>query len=158
MDVLLDTNLLVRCIQPSHSLHTIASHATNELAARGDRLCIVPQIVYEYFVVCTRPPSEYGGLGMTNEHAVAEIVRLVALCELLPDLPAIYPEWVSLIDQNKIVGKRAHDARIVAAMSIYGIRAIATFNGKDFTRYPNLQIISPDDLAAEFAARTAQTP
>ena len=106
-------------------------------------------------MICTRPPSEYGGLGMTNEATIAEISRVVALFDLLPDLPAIYPEWTRLIDLNKVIGKRAHDARIVAAMNDHGIRAIATFNSKDFTRYPNLQILSPHDLAAAFVARRA---
>jgi predicted nucleic acid-binding protein len=158
MDVLLDTNLLARCIQPSHPLHAIATHAMKELAARRDRLCIVPQIVYEHFVVCTRPSSEYGGLGMTNESAVAEISRVASLFDLLSDSPAVYPEWLKLIDENKIIGKRAHDARIVAAMNIHGIRAIATFNGRDLARFASLQILSPIDLAAEFVARPSQIP
>ena len=42
MDILLDTNLLARCIQPSHPLHATAVDALKELAARKDRLCIVP--------------------------------------------------------------------------------------------------------------------
>jgi hypothetical protein len=71
MDVLLDTNLLARCIQPNHPLHAAATAAMRELSARKDRLCIVPQVFYEHFVVCTRPPGEYGGLGMTNEAAIA---------------------------------------------------------------------------------------
>jgi predicted nucleic acid-binding protein len=132
MDVLLDTNLVTRCIQPSHPLHTIAIAAMKEFAARGDRLCIVPQVIYEHFVVCTRPPNEYGGLGMTSEAAIAEITRVATLFELLLDSQTIYPEWLRLIDQNKVIGKRAHDARIVAAMNIHGMRAIATFNAKDF--------------------------
>jgi hypothetical protein len=49
-----------------------------EFASRGDHLCVVPQIIYEHFVVCTRPPSEYGGFGMSNEAAVAEISHVAA--------------------------------------------------------------------------------
>jgi predicted nucleic acid-binding protein len=153
MEVLLDTNLLARCIQPSHPLHAIAVAATKELAARKDRLCIVPQVIYEYFVVCTRPPGEYGGLGLTNEAALAEISRLSALFDLLPDSPAILPEWLRLLDLHKIIGKRAHDTRLVAAMKTYGLSHIATFNSKDFARYAGLQILAPEDLAASWAAR-----
>ena len=92
MDVLLDTNLVTRCIQPSHPLHMIAIAAMKEFAARCDRLCIVLQIIYEHFVVCTRPPNEYGGLGMTNEAAIAEVTRVATLFEILPDSQMIYSE------------------------------------------------------------------
>jgi predicted nucleic acid-binding protein len=158
MDVLLDTNLLTRCIQPSHPLHKIAVSAMNELSARRDRLCIVPQILYEYFVVCTRPPNEYGGLGMTNEAAVAEIFRVAQLAELLQDSSIIYPEWLRLVDAYKILGKRGHDPRLVAAMNIHGLKAIVTFNVKDFGRYSGLQILAPEDLASSWNARPAPTP
>jgi hypothetical protein len=57
MDLLLDTNLLTRCIEPGHPLHGTATAAIKELSARNDRLCIVPQVLYEQFVVCTRPPG-----------------------------------------------------------------------------------------------------
>ena len=157
MDILLDTNLLARCIQPSHPLHLAAVAAMKELSARGDRLCIVPQVLYEYFVVCTRPPGEYGGLGMTNEIVIAELDRLTSLFEVLPDTPAIYSEWLKLITAHKIVGKRAHDTRLVAAMSVYGLKAFATFNFKDFTRFNTIETIDPAALAAAFLKRPAQT-
>jgi hypothetical protein len=128
-----------------------------ELSARKDRLCLVPQVLYEYFVVCTRPPGEYGGLGFTNESAMAEIARVSALFELLPDFPAIYPEWLRLVGTFKIVGKRGHDARLMAAMNVHGLRAIATFNSKDFIRYPGIQILMPEQLAVEWISRPVST-
>jgi predicted nucleic acid-binding protein len=157
MDVLLDTNLLVRCIQPSHPLHFAATAAMKELSARKGRLCIVPQVLYEYFVICTRPPGQYGGLGMTNEAAVAELSRLLSLFELLPDSAAIFPEWLRLVAETKAVGKRGHDIRLVAAMNIYGIRSIATFNIRDFTGLRNLEILDPAALAAAWAVRPTAT-
>lgn len=55
MDVLPDTNILARCIEPTHPHHQLANDAIAALVNRGDRLCLVPQVLYEYFVVCTRP-------------------------------------------------------------------------------------------------------
>jgi predicted nucleic acid-binding protein len=155
MDILLDTNILARCIQPSHALHATAVAAMQELSARRERLCIVPQILYEHFVVCTRPPGEYGGLGMSNEAAIAEIARVISLAELLSDSSAIYPEWLKLIEKHKIAGKRGHDARLVAAMNIHGISAIATFNRKDFVPYGRVQVLSPEELSAAWTSREA---
>ena len=156
MDLLLDTNLLVRCVEPSHLLHLFATTAMKEISARADRAFNVPQVIYEYFVVCTRPISEYGGLGRTNESALAEIARVADLAKLLPDTRDVYPEWLRLIDEMKIAGKRGHDARLVAAMNVHGLRTILTFNAKDFTRYPGIQVLSPEELAASWNARTAK--
>jgi len=156
MDVLLDTNLLARCVQPSHPLHIVAVAATKELAARKDRLCVVPQIIYEYFVVCTRPPGAYGGLGMSNNAALSEISRIVTLFEVVSDSPTIFPEWLRLLNQHQVMGKHAHDTRLVAAMYVHSLPAIATFNARDFSRYSDIQILSPEGLAEAWTARSVK--
>jgi hypothetical protein len=48
MNVLLDTNILSRMAQPGHVLHQAAFDATAALRLRGDALCLVPQILYEF--------------------------------------------------------------------------------------------------------------
>ena len=42
MSVLLDTNILVRMIQPGPSLSQVAQNATDALRRQGDLPCIVP--------------------------------------------------------------------------------------------------------------------
>lgn len=148
MDVLLDTNILARCVEPTHPHHQLANDAIAVLARRGDRLCLVPQILYEYFVVCTRPQRENGGLGMSNADGVAEIKRVQTLFELLPDSPDLYSVWLQLIEQHAVMGKRAHDARIAAALAIGRIPAILTFNAHDFRRYPDITVLEPAQLTA----------
>lgn len=91
MDVLLDTNILARTVEPAHPHHTSANAAVMALATRGERLVVVPQVLYEYFVVCTRPQAQNGGLGMSNSQAVAELDKVRSLFDLLPDSGAIYP-------------------------------------------------------------------
>ena len=113
---------------------------------RGDRLCLLPQILYEYFVVCTRPQRENGGLGMSNAQAVAEIKRVQSLFELLPDPPDLYPAWLQLIEQHDVMGKRAHDARLAAALIAGQIPAIVTFNSRDFRRYAGIKVLEPAQL------------
>jgi predicted nucleic acid-binding protein len=39
-----------------------------------------------------------------------------------------------------------HDARLVAAMNVYGIKGILTFNGRDFSRYPSIRAERPRDV------------
>ena len=69
------------------------------------------------------------------------------LLTLLPDVPAIYPEWRRLVVAHSVSGARVHDARIVAAMNVYGVSNLPTFNGPDFTRYPGIHVVHPHDLA-----------
>jgi len=63
MRVLADSNVLIRLTQFSHPFHKPARTAVEQLVDHGDTLCIVPQIGYEYWAVCTRP-IENNGLGM----------------------------------------------------------------------------------------------
>ena len=65
----------------------------------------------------------------------------------LESTAAIFPEWLRLPERYQIVGKHAHDTRLVAAMNVHGFQSIATFNGKDFARYVGVQVLSPERLA-----------
>ena len=87
------------------------------------------------------------GLGLTPGEADREASRLEGIFTLLPDVPAIYPEWRRLVVAHSVFGVRVHDARIVAAMNVYGISSLLTFNGPDFTRYPGIRALHPNDVA-----------
>ena len=66
---------------------------------------------------------------------------------LILDVPAIYAEWRSLVSQHAVLGKKAHDARIVAAMQVHNVSHLLTFNGDDFKRFQGIIIvIEPNDL------------
>ena len=60
MRALLDTNILTRAVQPSHPMHTDALDALDALRQRGEELCIIPQNLYEFWVVATRPLTMNG--------------------------------------------------------------------------------------------------
>ena len=71
--ILVDTNLLLRLIQVGHAHCQAAWDAINLLTARdNESFVIVPQNLYELYVVCTRP-IDLNGLGMTRDQARAEI-------------------------------------------------------------------------------------
>jgi len=61
----------------------------------------------------------------------------------LSETPAIYPAWEALVIHHKVMGKPAHDARLVAAMQAHGITAILTFDRTGFTRYPGIEVVHP---------------
>ncbi len=53
--------------------------------------------------------------------------------------------WLGLVEGHRVIGKQAHDARLVALMLEHEIRHIVTFNGADFVRYPEVRVIDPRD-------------
>jgi predicted nucleic acid-binding protein len=143
--VLLDTNTLLRTLQPLHPQREIARVAIKALAARGRELHLVPQNLVELWVVATRPVSQ-NGLGLSIIDATAELMRLKSMFPLLPDTPAIYPVWESLVIQYQVSGKPAHDARLVAAMQVHGLTSILTFDKTGFSRYSGIEVLSPTDV------------
>ena len=142
MSVLVDTNILLRSIDPQHPMNMNANHALKTLRERGERLCIVPQNLIEFWNVYTRP-LERNGLGGTPEEVESEIVQLKTFFALLLDTPAIYPAWERLVKTYAVRGVNVHDARLVAAMSVHGLTHILTFNDRDFVRYAEITVVVP---------------
>ena len=142
MTYLVDTNVLLRAAQPSHPAQAVATGVVRNLLARGERLCVLPQNLIEFWAVATRP-AESNGLGLEVDEAAAELDRLKTIFELLPDIPAIYPEWERLVRAHQVRGKEAHDARIAAAMIAHGVTHILTFNGGDFKRFAGVRTVDP---------------
>ena len=145
MRVLLDTNILLRTSQTDHAMHQHAVDAAALLRAGGKTLCVVPQNLYEYWVVCTRPKGE-NGLGLSIAEAEMELNKLTDLLTIVDDTPVILPAWRKLVIQHQVIGKNAHDARPVAAMIVHKIERILTFNIADFQRYKEIEAVSPMDV------------
>lgn len=108
---------------------------------------IVSQNLIEMWVVATRP-LEQNGLGMTPAAAAGELAHIKSMFEFLPETPAVYPIWESLVIQCNVSGKPAHDARLVAAMRAHGLTSILTFDRSGFSRYPGIEVLHPADFAA----------
>lgn len=145
--VLIDTSTLLRTLQPRHAHHETATRALEILPRQGRELHIVPQNLIELWVVATRP-VEQNGLGLSPTAAATELRRLKSMLPLLPETPALYQAWESLVIQHQVLGKPAHDARLVAAMHVHGLTAILTFDKSGFSRYPGIDVLHPADVIA----------
>ena len=145
MAVLLDTNILLRLLQPHHPHSPLAERALNILRKRNEVLNLTAQNLVEFWAAITRPVDE-NGLGFTTEQAAAEVDTLTRLFVLLPELPLLQ-EWRRLVAAYRVSGKSTHDARLVAAMIVHGVSNILTFNAKDFTRYAEIVVVDPKALA-----------
>lgn len=137
-----DTNILLRAVQPAHPMHEPAVRAVIELLNRGETLCLFPQNIREFWNVCTRPTTS-NGLGLTPAQAQAEVTTIEAFLTVLPDSPAIYPEWRRLVAAYSVSGVQVHDAYLVAAMIVHGIDHLLTFNTGDFARYSSIAAVNP---------------
>jgi predicted nucleic acid-binding protein len=145
MNVLVDTNVLMRSAEPTHVMHPAAIASAAILLGQGDRLCLAPQNLYEFWVASTRP-KEQNGLGFDAGRAEGELARLKTQFAILGDSPAVLAQWENLIVKYQVIDKNAHDTRLVAAMIVHGIPRILTFNTADFQRYQEITAIAPADL------------
>jgi predicted nucleic acid-binding protein len=142
----LDTNILIRYVTPSDQLRPVAIAALTKLQFLGHQFVLLPQNHYEFWVVATRALSQ-NRLGLSPQECDQTLLVLEKLFPLLADQPNLIFEWRKLVVAHNCIGKPAHDARLVAAMSVHGIRHLLTFNTTDFQRYPHLTLHDPRMLA-----------
>jgi predicted nucleic acid-binding protein len=142
VDVLVDTNVLLRRVLVDDPMFKRAKTSIDNLILARSRLVVAPQNLIELRAVATRP-STANGLGLTSEEANEATIQLEVFFELLPESPEIYPRWRQLVSQYKICGKQVHDARLVAVMMVNHITNIITFNGNDFKRYQGITVLEP---------------
>jgi len=140
---LADSNILLRLAQPAHAEHSVTAAAVTKLIRQGFDLCVVPQNLVEFWAVATRPSTSRGGFGMKLDAADDELTRLRSLFHLLEGATGIADSWQRLVKQYQVSGKQVHDAHLVAAMQVYGVQKILTFNGDDFKRYPGISVLNP---------------
>ena len=62
MNILLDTNILTRVAQKNHVQHDVARIAVAEIRRQNHFACVMPQNLYEFWAVCTRPIGAKNGL------------------------------------------------------------------------------------------------
>lgn len=147
MRILLDTNVLVRFADPKDPAHSVAAAALDQLDQQGHELRLVPQNLYEFWVVGSRP-AESNGLGFTCQQLQVYLQSFAELFPLLKDERAVVDRWQALVIQYDVQGKQAHDARMVAAMLRHGVDRLLTFNAADFVRYAEISVLTPDEVLA----------
>jgi predicted nucleic acid-binding protein len=133
-------------MNPSDAGNGLARAAMSQLLRNRDELILMPQNLYEFWVVATRP-ADKNGYGLTPTATAAELVKLRAQFTILDDIPDILPEWERLVVAHSVLGKNAHDARLVAAMLVHGVTHLLTFNDGDFRRFPGITVLTPATVA-----------
>jgi predicted nucleic acid-binding protein len=139
---LVDSNILLRWVKPDHSDYPTIVAATDAILRRDGVLCYTSQNVAEFWSACTRP-LDRNGYGLSPQDADRRARLFEAKLRLLSDSLAVHEEWRKLLVAHNVSGVQVHDARLVAAMRVHGVRLILTFNDKDFARYSDIRVIHP---------------
>lgn len=147
MRILIDTNVLLRSTQPKHIHYQSSLDAIVLLRGLGHELTIVPQVLYEFWSVATRPLLS-NGLGMNPADVHAEIIAVQKVFRLLRDERGVFSIWQQLVTSYEVKGKQVHDARIAASLQRHGAKHLLTFNTSDFARYSFMTAMSPIEIVS----------
>lgn len=148
MRILLDSNILLRLADPQSDHHKAAFDAVTRLRKQGHELRSVPQNLYEFWVVATRP-LEKNGLGLSVEETDNHLNQIRRYIPLLRDERSIFELWQQLVVDHLVLGKNAHDTRLVAAMHRHNLKHLLTFNKQDFGRFSDIAVLTPSEVLAE---------
>jgi predicted nucleic acid-binding protein len=146
--IVLDSNILIRLVVKSDASFPLVRATVSKLLQQGEELAYTTQTAAEAWVVLTRPASSRGGFGLSYDEARVCRNRLERGFVFLKDSNESYRYWKQFVDQYKIVGVNAHEARLVATMQVHGVSRILTFNASDFKRYQNLDVLTPHSVLA----------
>src|SRR5437870_6261665 len=143
---LVDTSVLGRLANTVDPFHTVAAQAVLELHRRGEVLHVTPQNLIEFRNLATRPKA-VNGLGLLAVDAEAKAAVFEGKFPLLAETPDIYPAWKALVGALGVIGKRVHDARLVAVCHVYGVTHVLTFNVAHFVGMaafgPGIVVVDP---------------
>lgn len=146
MAYLVDSNCLLRLAETRSPQRQIVLSALGKLYSSGETLCVTPQILAEFWNVCTRPASARGGLNLD----IASTERKLRLIEkhftILHDSLATFVTWRRLISVLEVKGVQVHDARIAASMLSHNVTHVLTFNVTDFRRFSGIKVVDPTNV------------
>lgn len=131
MDWLIDTSILARLAKKADVQYASADRAIVELLQRGEMLHITAQNLVEFRNLATRPKT-VNGLGLSVVDAEAKAMIFEGAFPMLWETPDIYPAWKALVEALGIIGKRVHDARLVAVCHVHAVTHVLTFNVSHF--------------------------
>jgi predicted nucleic acid-binding protein len=131
MAYLIDTSVLARLANVTDARYAVADTALLELHRRGEVVNLTAQILVEFRSVATRPIAA-NGLGLSPLVAETQAGTFEARFPLLPDTPDIYAAWKAIVGALGIIGRRVHDARLVAVCHVYSVTHLLTFNVSHF--------------------------
>ena len=147
MNIGLDTNIVVRNALSSDPRRDLVTSAIARLVQVKWQPVLVPQVVVEFWSVAARPTS-VNGIGWTAQQARTAIDAAIDAYTLLPYPTSTISSWLAMCDESAVLGRQAHDAHLAATLLEAGVSHLLTLNPTDFNRFPNLTVVTPDEVLA----------
>lgn len=144
-DYLFDTNIFLRLAEKNSSERPFILDAIRKIRANNQTICFTPQVLAEFWNVCTRPAAARGGFGLSIEQTERKTNLIQKYFEVLPDTFQTFTEWRKIVSDYKVLGIQVHDAKLVASMMVHKVERLVTLNEKDFKRF-SIKIINPKDI------------
>lgn len=143
---LVDTNVLLRTLEPGLPEHGQVTHAVAVLRQQGYSLAVTPQVIIEFWCAATRPLN-VNGLGLDVGQVAPQVAAILRQFPLLTDSPEVFANWHAIVESHQRKGKQVHDARLVAVMKAHGVTNLLTFNVDDFKAYSEIKAVHPAKVA-----------
>ncbi len=144
-DYLFDTNIFLRLAEKHSAERPIILNAIRKIRRQNKTICYTPQVLAEFWNVCTRPTSARGGLGLSIEQTERKVNLIQKHFELLPDTSLTFTEWRKLVSDYRVIGVQVHDTKFVASMNVHKVEYLVTLNEKDLKRFA-IKVINPKDV------------
>jgi len=137
----IDTNILVYANMPSSPNCQVARNKLAALAPAYHSFWISRQSIREYMVVMTNLMKIAGKID--HEALLADISNFLSAYEVTDESQPVTSTLIELVKNHELVGKKIHDANLVANMLAFGIDTILTNNVDDFKPFSHLISIEP---------------
>ncbi|MGI9055119.1 MAG: type II toxin-antitoxin system VapC family toxin [Pyrinomonadaceae bacterium] len=144
-DYLFDTNIFLRLAEKNGSERLIILNGIRKIRANNQTICYTPQILAEFWNVCTRPANARGGFGLSIEQTERKVNLIQKYFEILPDTLQTFTEWRKLVSDYKVSGVQVHDAKLAASINVHKVEYLVTLNDQDFKRF-GIKVIPPGDV------------
>src|SRR5665213_3582588 len=100
MQILLDSNILIRWLEPSDRDQVVVEAALDRLTTAKVELCYTSQNLGEFWNAMTRP-ADRNGYGLSPQEANRRAIAMESRLELLPDSVATHKEWRELLVSHR---------------------------------------------------------
>ena len=70
----------------------------------------------------------FGGTkAVASRRTEAKVAELLGEFPLLPEIPALFAEWLRLVSRHGLIGRQVRDARLAALLNIHGTARLLTY-------------------------------
>jgi predicted nucleic acid-binding protein len=145
MPYLFDSNTLLRLAEHNSPERPTVIKAIRSLRLQNEILVYTPQVLSEFWNVCTRPSVSRSGLQLSIGQTERKAKLIEKYFKLIPDSILTYNEWRRLVFDLGVKGVQVHDTKLVASMVVHNIRNLITYNVQDFRRFGMINAIHPAD-------------